>query len=117
MPASAVDTVAVGVHDSTDSAISSSPSHQNVNNDGLAADKENISKEEAFVLDTELNAPPYHDDGTGDKETRIVTGADAAKYLLPLRDDGEPSLTFRCLFLASVLSCFQAVMTQIYYVS
>ncbi|KAL1885467.1 hypothetical protein Plec18167_000961 [Paecilomyces lecythidis] len=115
MPASAVDTVAVGVHDSTDSAISSSPSHQNVSNDGLAADKENISKEEAFVLDTELNAPPYHDDGTGDKETRIVTGADAAKYLLPLRDDGEPSLTFRCLFLASVLSCFQAVMTQIYY--
>ncbi|KAH0284684.1 OPT superfamily oligopeptide transporter, partial [Aureobasidium melanogenum] len=44
----------------------------------------------------------------------IVTGADAAVHLLPMRDDGDPSLTFRGIFLASCLSAFQAVMNQIY---
>ena len=47
----------------------------------------------------------------------IITGADAAAHLLPLRDDGDPSVTFRGIFLASCLSAFQAVMNQIYTVS
>lgn len=46
----------------------------------------------------------------------IVTGTDAANHLLSLRDDKDPALTFRSIFLASILSSFQAVMTQIYYV-
>lgn len=46
----------------------------------------------------------------------IITGADAAAHLLPLRDDREPSVTFRSLFLATCLSAFQAVMSQIYQV-
>lgn len=46
----------------------------------------------------------------------IITGADAAAHLLPLRDDGEPSVTFRSLFLATCLSAFQAIMSQIYQV-
>jgi hypothetical protein len=44
----------------------------------------------------------------------IVTGADAAAHLLPMRDDHEPALTFRSIFLATGLSAFQAVMYQIY---
>ncbi|KAM0513711.1 hypothetical protein ACHAPE_007537 [Trichoderma viride] len=44
----------------------------------------------------------------------IITGADAAAHLLPLRDDREPSVTFRSLFLATCLSAFQAIMSQIY---
>ncbi|KAG6007738.1 hypothetical protein E4U21_005577 [Claviceps maximensis] len=57
----------------------------------------------------------------GDKERNsdnedavIVTGYDASQHLLPLRDDFEPALTFRTIVLASVLSTFQAVMSQIY---
>lgn len=46
----------------------------------------------------------------------IITGADAAAHLLPLRDDREPSVTFRSLFLATCLSAFQAIMSQIYQV-
>ncbi|KAK0610102.1 OPT oligopeptide transporter protein-domain-containing protein [Bombardia bombarda] len=72
--------------------------------------------------DGEINvapAPAYGgEDEKGDSSDRqdvvIITGADAASYLLPLRDDFEPSLTFRSLFLASCLSAFQAVMSQIY---
>jgi len=53
--------------------------------------------------------------GAGDNgDVVIVTGADAATYLLPMRDDGDPALTFRSLVLASGLACFQAVMNQIY---
>ncbi|KAJ6017650.1 OPT oligopeptide transporter [Penicillium sp. IBT 35674x] len=56
----------------------------------------------------------------GDEDDRnsddviIVDGVDAANHLLPMRDDGDPALTFRSLILASGLACFQAVMYQIY---
>jgi hypothetical protein len=56
-------------------------------------------------------------DKIDDPDHIIVTGADAAAHLLPLRDDGDPSVTFRGIFLASCLSAFQAVMNQIYTVS
>ncbi|EKD19160.1 uncharacterized protein L3040_007271 [Drepanopeziza brunnea f. sp. 'multigermtubi'] len=49
-----------------------------------------------------------------DKDHIIITGRDAAKYLLPLRDDHESALTFRSIFLATLLSGFQATMYQIY---
>lgn len=63
--------------------------------------------------------PVYNADDDYDQDatrpgTIIVTGADAAKHLLPLRDDGQPALTFRSMFLATILSGFQAVMSQIY---
>lgn len=48
------------------------------------------------------------------KDAIVITGSDAATYLLPLRDDHDAALTFRSLVLASGLSCFQAVLTQIY---
>lgn len=58
------------------------------------------------------------DDGNEDdrnsEDVIIITGADAAAHLLPLRDDGDPALTFRSLVLASALACFQSVMYQIY---
>lgn len=63
------------------------------------------------------NADDDYDDGETRHDTIIVTGADAARHLLPLRDDGQPSLTFRSIFLATILSGFQAVMSQIYEVS
>lgn len=51
-----------------------------------------------------------------DPDTIIVTGADAAAYLLPMRDDFDSALTFRGVVLASCMACFQAVMYQIYMV-
>lgn len=62
-----------------------------------------------------------YDDNSGQDNASddviIITGADAAAHLLPLRDDHEPSVTFRSLFLATCLSAFQAIMSQIYQVS
>lgn len=52
-----------------------------------------------------------------DGEPIIVTGADAANYLLSLRDDHDPSLTFRSMFIGTLVSAFQAAMNQIYNVS
>ena len=77
-------------------------------------------KKETIVQDSEVSEelPPFdHSDGTGGPEVIIRTGQDAAEFLLPLRDDHDPALTFRSLFLASILSAFQAVMSQIYTVS
>ncbi|KAM0326628.1 hypothetical protein ACHAQA_006497 [Verticillium albo-atrum] len=64
-------------------------------------------------------APPVYDNDSQDKdsdaeEVIIITGTDAAHHLLPLRDDFDPVLTFRSLFLATCISGFQAVMQQIY---
>lgn len=87
--------------------------------------------EKAVIVEEELapspgdekHAPQYteRDDGLTEKEDAatvpiIVTGADAAAHLLPLRDDGDAALTFRGMVLATCLSGFQAVMTQIYQV-
>lgn len=56
------------------------------------------------------------DNDNDSEDAIIITGADAAAHLLPMRDDGDPALTFRSLVLASCLSAFQAVMYQIYQV-
>ena len=56
-------------------------------------------------------------DSEDNPDTIIITGADAALHLLPLRDDFDSVLTLRSIILASGLACFQAVMNQIYSVS
>lgn len=60
------------------------------------------------------DADSSQEKGEGSDDAIIITGADAALHLLPLRDDGEPALSFRSIFLATILSAFQAVMNQIY---
>ncbi|KXJ87309.1 oligopeptide transporter-like protein [Microdochium bolleyi] len=79
-----------------------------------------IDKKGALDPDNGITAVPLttvDSDGEKDRASEdviIVTGADAAAHLLPMRDDGEPALSFRSIFLATILSCFQAVMYQIY---
>lgn len=74
--------------------------------------------EKKGVLEPEISdALPSHDGTEHDDEDHIiVTGADAAAHLLPMRDDHEPALTFRSIFLATILAAFQAVVYQIYQV-
>lgn len=59
----------------------------------------------------------FESDEKQDGDVIIRTAQDAATHLLPLRDDFDPALTFRSLFLATGLAAFQAVMYQIYMVS
>ncbi|KAH7028129.1 OPT oligopeptide transporter [Microdochium trichocladiopsis] len=78
-----------------------------------------IDKAGALDPDNAITAAPLAYDSEGEKDRGsedaiIVTATDAALHLLPLRDDGDPALTFRSVFLASILACFQAVMFQIY---
>ncbi|KAK4034638.1 OPT oligopeptide transporter protein-domain-containing protein [Parachaetomium inaequale] len=86
----------------------------------LSRDEEKKLKEGAPASpEIEPVLPAYDNDSSAEKEDGsddviIITGADAADHLLPLRDDGEPALSFRSLFLATCLSAFQAVMYQIY---
>lgn len=70
-------------------------------------------KDETKVSGDELSG---EDDGNSE-DVIIVNGADAARHLLPLRDDFDNALTFRSILLASGLACFQAVMNQIYMVT
>jgi hypothetical protein len=90
--------------------------------DHLALDKEDLKRAEADgeeLVPTLVTAGvDYLDDGTvTSDETIIVSGQDASLHLLPMRDDKEPALTFRSIFLATGLAAFQAVMSQIYSVS
>lgn len=80
-----------------------------------------ILKDDTAIRVTEAKATHSddsdQDSGSGAEDVIIVTGSDASKHLLSLRDDGQPALTFRSLVLATILSGFTAVMNQIYYVS
>ncbi|OBT74318.1 hypothetical protein VF21_06904 [Pseudogymnoascus sp. 05NY08] len=81
----------------------------------LDKDATEILKDDDLVIVTDTKSGNDDDSDSGADDAIIVTGADAAKHLLPVRDDLEPALTFRSLFLATILSAFQAVMNQIYY--
>jgi hypothetical protein len=64
----------------------------------------------------DLQKEDLTDEEVSNPDAIIRSGADAALYLLPLRDDFDSSLTFRSVLIASALACFQAVMNQIYQV-
>lgn len=95
------------------------PSHEAINahND----EKREMAAKEGG-LDFEIQEARVSGSDAPDKDTDneaivIRTGEDASKHLLPMRDDFDPCLTFRGIFLATCLSAFQAVMKQIYTVS
>ncbi|KAJ5142152.1 OPT oligopeptide transporter [Penicillium atrosanguineum] len=101
-----------------------------IRSDSLVEGVVSVSGHDAFDEKTTVNVTTKDDhqvtttsfgsgeDGAEDDRSSddviIVDGTDAANHLLPMRDDGDPALTFRSLLLASGLSCFQAVMYQIY---
>lgn len=107
--------VVVGALNPVEGKVVPVPSHRDINDKiNVASDDVTDVKDSSLTSETkEAAALSDGDDGHSD-DVIIVTGADAAAHLLPLRDDGEPALTFRSLFLATVLSAFQAVMKQIY---
>jgi len=109
------DNLIIGSVNPVEGKVVSLPTHEAANEKiRLEADDVETKKD---VLDAEVKAALPLSDGEPDdgaEDVIIITGADAATHLLPLRDDGEPALTFRSLFLATGLSCFQAIMSQIY---
>lgn len=97
------------------------PSHEAIN--AFTDEKHRLAESDGDldkkgVLEPEIKtALPSYDSADDDDDNHIiVTGADAAAHLLPMRDDQEPALTFRSIFLATILSAFQAVVYQIYQV-
>lgn len=86
-------------------SVSSPPSHE------LTDEKKTHA---VTATQTGISSNTDGDSDTDSKEHIIVSGTDASKYLLPLRDDGDAALTFRGIVLATILSGFQAVMNQIY---
>ena len=93
------------------------PSHHAINDKKIVTGSE-LNEKGAIASDIqEADSGHQHDNNEkdhDDDDVIIITGADAAAHLLPLRDDGEPALTFRSIVLATCLSGFQAVMNQIY---
>jgi hypothetical protein len=88
----------------------------------LSDSQDSIQEKTAITVATEDTPKGSENDPSGENDIEnedaiIVTGADAALHLLPLRDDFDNVLTFRSILLASCLACFQAVMYQIYQVN
>ncbi|KAJ0164769.1 Oligopeptide transporter 6 [Colletotrichum tanaceti] len=108
MSAPASDAIVMGGPNHVEQAISEK--------DGI--DKAAIDKEAAYEIQAVPVSPPSdgenHEKDRESDDAIIITGADASRFLLPLRDDFDPSLTFRSMFLATCLSAFHAVMSQIY---
>lgn len=118
MPNPITDAIVVGAFNPMEGKVISIPTHHSANE--KEAHPEHVTQTGKNIETSIQAAPALSDADINEKEEEdrddkiIITGADAALYLLPLRDDADPSLTFRSLFLASGLSCFQAVMYQIY---
>lgn len=115
MPGANTDILVVGAFNPVEGHVVSVPTHHEIDEKlRISADNRDISKDTIDFETKELS-----DTERDDKSDNviIVTGADAAAHLLPLRDDHQPALSFRSIVLATVLSGFQAVMYQIYSVS
>lgn len=131
MPAIDPDTIVLGGINTMEAKAVDVPSHGAINAEiaanektGHKVDDAEITKDGSAIHDGEIKAaPPIYEGSDGDEKDKdgsdviIITGADASEHLLPIRDDFDSALTFRSLFLATILSGFQAVMTQIYNVS
>ncbi|KAI5833165.1 peptide transporter MTD1 [Schizophyllum commune Tattone D] len=63
-------------------------------------------KKEAFDPETFDSVP--------DRERVVTTGRDVSHYVVDLRDDGDPALTFRSLVLGTVIAGLGAALCQIY---
>lgn len=116
----ATDSAIIGAFNPVEGKIVEVPTHEAINEKIISAEDSKVDK--AGVLDPEIKpvSPQYDSDEqnkSDDDEHIIITGIDASNHLLPLRDDGDAALTFRSIFLATILSGFQASMFQIYYVS
>lgn len=91
--------------------------------EGLEVSSQDVIDEKTAITSTSEEEPDvakaehYGENDRDSDDVIIVSGADAAQHLLPLRDDFEQTVTFRSMLLASILACFQAVMNQIYMVS
>ena len=46
-------------------------------------------------------------------EPIITTGSDVSRFLVDVRDDGDPALTFRSLFIGTIFACLGATMCQV----
>lgn len=67
--------------------------------------------------DAQVSPNEFVDNDRDSPDVLIISGADVAAHLLPMRDDFDRTLTFRAFVLGSGLAAFLAVMTQIYTVS
>lgn len=125
MPTPSADTIVLGGVNSMVGNVEAVPSHtaiQEINekrHNAIDQSEKEVSKDGDEIKVAPLDdSDSHHNSDKADSEDQIIiTGEDAAKYLLPLRDDYEPCLTFRSMFLSTVLSGFQATMYQIYSVS
>ncbi|CAD6449000.1 626c1573-1fe1-4a30-923a-3e4d05aaa8f5 [Sclerotinia trifoliorum] len=114
MPVANTDISVVGALNPVEGHVVAVPTHQEIDEKlRISADNREVSKDPLGIETKELSDNDSHDKNDDD-DIIIVTGADAAAHLLPMRDDGEPALSFRSIVLATVLSGFQAVMFQIY---
>lgn len=90
--------------------------------DGGRPAAEPVSPSEKDIGRIDISAAPVSDEFEDDPAKAnnsdnaiIVTGKDASEHLLPIRDDRDPALTFRSIVVATALSCFAAVMSQVYF--
>nr|AGA20378.1 oligopeptide transporter 7 [Phanerodontia chrysosporium] len=78
--------------------------------DAVVHKAELSSKEGSLVDDL-----PYGDDALlVNGEPVIRNGQDVSNFLIDMRDDGDPALTFRSIFLGTVFAGLGAAMCQIY---
>ncbi|EPT05439.1 hypothetical protein FOMPIDRAFT_1027098 [Fomitopsis schrenkii] len=78
-------------------------------------------KPDALYTAGTLEKQASHEASTGDGDTSflkgepvITTGEDVSKYVVDLRDDMDPAITFRSLFLGTIWAGLGAAVQQIY---
>lgn len=83
-----------------DLGISEKAAYKASDSDSIASDKRSIADDESDVQ--LVNGEPV-----------ITTGRDVSRFLVDTRDDGDPALTFRSMFLGTVFAGLGAALYQV----
>ncbi|KAG5650368.1 hypothetical protein H0H81_012483 [Sphagnurus paluster] len=101
--------------------LSTLPSVENVSEKESNQEKESVSfdatKEKDIDSSLEARADDSDDTVYLNGEPVITTGLDVSRFLIDIRDDGDDALTFRSLFLGTVMAGLGAALCQVYFMS
>ncbi|KIJ62124.1 hypothetical protein HYDPIDRAFT_114969 [Hydnomerulius pinastri MD-312] len=112
-----MDSVTPSSRDATHATIPEFPREKvtNVPYDAADKDKEELSVEFEKASEIDGRSTFEKEDVLYvNGEPVLTTGRDVSRFLVDLRDDGDPALTFRSLFLGTVFAGLGAALNEIY---
>lgn len=91
-----------------------SPLSTGLEDENVLGDARNQASQSSEKASQDLDGDSNEDDVVYVKGEPVITsGSDVSRFLVDVRDDGDPALTFRSLCIGTVFACLGAALCQV----